>query len=258
MNHSSSLRRMTMIFAACFSLGALAAPKAPRVAVTDLAYEERVSEYFRVVSASHKSSPRTMQEHYKEDEGVHSYINRGELRKFTADIKGEILRSGRFDLVQARPYTAKKNEKLYDIIGRIKKGMFPRANYVLFGSINSIEFRREELPIASTNSVSHVLSLELVGEFSLINTKNYEVIAAFSATGSGQDVRLMDTAGGRAVLSRGKVVAETSKSLGEDVARQLGEQLGGFYGGAMYQPTPVQNFNPMMQAPQRDEIIIYR
>ena len=39
-------------------IAAQAAPQAPRVAVTDLAYEERVSEYFRVVSASEKSSLR--------------------------------------------------------------------------------------------------------------------------------------------------------------------------------------------------------
>jgi len=38
---------------------------------------------------------------------------------------------------------------------------------------------------------------------------------------------LLTTQGGRVVLNRGKVVSEVSKSLGEDVARQLEEQLGG-------------------------------
>jgi hypothetical protein len=45
--------------------------------------------------------------------------------------------------------------------------------------------------------------------------------------GTGQDVKLLTTRGGRVVLNRGKVVSEVSKSLGEDVARQLDEQLGG-------------------------------
>ena len=42
---------------ATISLAASAAPP-PKVAVTDLAYEERVSEYFRVVAATEKSSLR--------------------------------------------------------------------------------------------------------------------------------------------------------------------------------------------------------
>jgi len=236
---------------ASISLVAVAAPP-PKVAVTDLAYEERVSEYFRVVSASEKSSLSASgreserdtdfsssrrssgsinaksESKYYEAEGTYSYIDRGELRKFTADIKGGILKSGRFQLVQGKPFTdAKNNEKLYDIIARIKKGMYPGADYVLFGSINSIEYRQEANPIDNTNTVSHTLSLELVGEFSLISTKNYTVKSSFSAMGEGQDVKLLTTQGGRVVLNRGKVVSEVSKSLGEDVARQLEEQLGG-------------------------------
>ena len=236
----------------CLS-GAVAQPK---VAVTDLAYEERVSEYFRVVSAKEKSSLRASgresesdsdygysrrssgsvnarsESSYSSVEGTYSYIDRGELRKFTADIKGGILRSGRFQLIQGKPFTdAKNNEKLYDIIGRIKKGMYAGADYVLFGTINSIEFREEANPIDNTNTFSHTLSLELVGEFSLISTKNYTIKSSFSAMGTGQDVKLLTTQGGRVVLNRGKVVSEVSKSLGEEVSRQLEEQLSGVYGG---------------------------
>jgi hypothetical protein len=263
---------------ASVSLIAAAAPP-PRVSVTDLAYEERVSEYFRVVSASEKSSLRASgreseresdysssrrssgsvnaksESSYYEAEGTISYIDRGELRKFTADIKGGILRSGRFEVVQGRPFTdAKNNEKLYDIIGRIKKGMYPGADYVLFGSINSIEFRQEANPIEHTNSVSHTLSLELVGEFSLISTKNFKVKSSFSAMGTGQDVKLLSSRGGRVVLNRGKVVSEVSKSLGEDVSRQLEEQLSGIYaadGADQNTPRP-------REESQREEVIIFK
>lgn len=247
-------------FFATISLFALAAPGAPpKVSVTDLAYEERVSEYFRVVSASEKSSLRASgreserdsdtaysrrssgsmnaksESSYYSAEGTYSYIDRGEMRKFTADIKGGILKTGRLQLVQGKPFTDTKNtEKLYDIIARIKQGMYPGADYVLFGSINSIEFRQEENPIDHTNTVSHTLSLELVGEFSLINTKNYRIKSSFSAMGSGQDVKLLTSRGGRVVLNRGKVVSEVSKSLGEDVARQLEEQLRGVSSEATY------------------------
>ena len=255
----------------------------PRVAVTDLAYEERVSEYFRVVSASEKSSLRASgreseresdysysrrssgsvnaksESNFYMAEGTYSYIDRGELRKFTADIKGGILKSGRFQLVQGKPFTdAKNNEKLYDIIARIKKGMYPGADYVLFGTVSSIEFRQEANPIDNTNTVSHTLSLELVGEFSLISTKNYAIKSSFTAQGAGQDVKLLTSQGGRVVLNRGKVIAETSKSLGEDVSRQLEEQLSGIYADeGDSRDERDDHRHPHRDAPQ-DEVIIFR
>lgn len=225
-----------------------------RVAVTDLAYEERVQAYFRNITATEKSSLRASgsereresdstysrrssgsinaksESSFSYSEGTYSYIERGELRKFTADIKGEILKSGYFQVTQAKPFTAKNSEKLYDVIARVKQGMYPGADYVLFGSVSSIEFRQEANPIDHTDTVSHTLSLELVAEFSLVSTRNYQVKAAFTAMGTGQDVKLLSSSGGRVVLNRGKVVSEVSKSLGGDVFKQMEEQLGALTG----------------------------
>jgi len=64
----------------------------------------------------------------------------------------------------------------------------------------------------------------LRADFSLINTRTYQVKAAFSAAGEGQDVRVV-TGGSREVPSRGRVVSEVSKSLEIDVARKIIEQL---------------------------------
>ncbi len=247
-----------------------------KVAVTDLAYEERVREYFRTISATQKSSVKASsreseresdysssrrasdslnaksESSFSYSEGTYSYIERGELRKFTADIKGEMLKSGSFQVTQATPFTAKNSEKLYDVIARIKQGMFPGADYVLFGSINSIQFRQEANPIDHTDTVSHSLSLELVGEFSLISTRNYQVKAAFSAMGEGQDVKLVSSRGGRVVFNRGKVVSEVSKSLGVEVLKQMEEQLTALNGdapareAAAYQPKP------------KEEVMIFR
>lgn len=247
-----------------------------KVAVTDLAYEERVQEYFRNISATEKSSLRASgreseretdygysrrssgslsaksESSFSYSEGTYSYIERGELRKFTADIKGEMLKSGYFQVTQAKPFTAKNSEKLYDVIARIKQGMYPGADYVLFGSINNIEFRQEANPLDHTDTVSHTLSLELVGEFSLISTKNYQVKAAFSAMGEGQDVKLMSSRGGRIVLNRGKVVSEVSKSLGADVIKQLEEQIAALGGDAPVRETVIR------EQKSREEVMIFR
>lgn len=258
------------------SASVMAAPAGPpKVAVSDLAYEEKVSEYFRVVAASEKSSLKASgreseresdfgyssrrsgsvnaksESKYFEAEGTYTYIDRGELRKFTADVKGEMVKSGCCQVMQGKPFTDTKNtEKIYDIIARIKQGYYPGADYVLFGTVSSIEFRQEANPVMNTNTVSHSLSLELVADFSLINTRNYKVRAAFSAMGEGQDVKLLSSAGGRVVLNRGKVVSETSKSLGADVIRQLQEQLTGV--------SAQEGSAGRVQESQQDEVIIYK
>lgn len=228
----------------------------PRIAVTDLSYEETVSAYFQdveykeKVSASSSSSARyrdsdfsssgsgaersraSSDVSFKSSSGFRTYIARGELRKFTADIKGELLRAG-YRVVQGKPWTQKNTEKLYDIIARIKQGYYPGADYVLWGSINNVEFRDEVNPIQGSNASSVSLSLELVGEFSLINTKTFEVRAAFSAMGEGNDTKLINAAGTRVSLNRSKVMQETSRSLGEAVASEVISQFGGDSG---YEP----------------------
>ena len=265
------------LFLSVVSLSALAAPPL-KVAVTNLAYEERVREYFRSIKASSKSSLNASareseretdtrysrrasgrvnaksESSFSYEEGTYSYIDRGELQKFTADIKGEMLKSGLFSLTQAKPYTAKDMEQLYDIIARIKKGQFPNAKYVLFGTVSNIEFREEANPIDHTDTVSHVLSLELVADFSLINTKTYEVVASFSAMGEGQDVKLMSSAGGRIVHNRSRVILEVSKSLGVDVISQLEEQLAPIEEGFTSRSVVIER----RQQQQQEEVIIFR
>ncbi|MDI1229590.1 MAG: penicillin-binding protein activator LpoB [Methylobacter sp.] len=222
--------------------------QAAKIAVTDLAYAKRVSGYFHLVDYHNKSSARGSQSErdsfesssassrssysgksqtdYTEVESSYSYIEYGELRKFIGDIKGEILKTGDFTLTQAKPYTAKSDEKIYDIISRIKQGSYPGADYVLFGTVSELDFRDEVNPIIGTTTLSNTFSLMLVAEFSLINTHTYEVKAAFSATGEGQDMRVV-TGGSRVAPSRARVVSEVSKSLGIEVAQQINEQLGG-------------------------------
>ncbi|KTB69869.1 hypothetical protein [Pseudomonas syringae] len=210
------------------AMGAYAAPK---VAVTDMAFQERVEQYIHTVSArSNLQANRysaSASSSYDEYESRTSYIEQGELRKFSGDIKGEILKSGMFQLVQGTPYTAGSREDVYDVIKRIKNGNFKGADYVLFGTVSDIDFRQDVGEIANTNSHSAILGLTLVADFSLINTRTFEITSAFTAMGEGQDTKLVNGRDIKVSLNRGLVVREVSRSIGEDVARQLREQLRG-------------------------------
>lgn len=228
------------MFAALNAVGVLADTK---IAVTDLTYEEKVSQYFHTVSATSKTSVKESnsvhdtdksysernsfqgkhESSYNESEGYYTYIDRGELHSYTADLKGAILKGSNLRLTQARPYPNKDMEKIYDVIGRIKQGLYPDADYVLFGTVSSIEFNQSSMPLG--NTVTATLSLDLVADFSLINTKTYEVKAAFSASGSGKDTKLMSSAGDRISFNRGKVISETSKTLAAAAYVELMTQL---------------------------------
>lgn len=254
---------------------------APKIAVTDLTYEEKVSQYFKVVAASSKSSVKASSRYREHDgyyhssasgrsslsanseskymsvEGTYTYIDRGELHKFTSDIKGEMLRSGIYRVMQGKPYPTKDMAKIYDIISRIKKGLYPGADYVLFGSVSSIQWRDEENPVQGTDKRTQTLSLELVADFNLINTRTYEIKAAFSAMGEGQDVKFL-TGDNRVVMNRGKVVIEVSKNLGADVARQLEEQFSPGGGRASYSPPGSRMVTESESVQRNEELTILR
>ncbi|MGV8900262.1 MAG: hypothetical protein ACOH2B_13610 [Burkholderiaceae bacterium] len=218
----------------------------PKIAVTDLTYEEKVSSYFRVVSASSKSSLNASaserdtdhgysargrvnaksESSYYSAEGTYTYIDRGELRTYTSDLKGALLKGGGVRLVQARPYVGKPTDKIYDIVARIKQGLYPGADYVLFGTVSNIDFRQESMQLAMGTSTTANLTLDLAADFSLINTRTFEIKAAFSASGSGQDTKILTRPNDRVVLNRGKVIQETSRSLAENAYNELIQQFG--------------------------------
>ena len=160
---------------------------------------------------------------YHEYEHSYSYVEYGELRKFTGDIKGELIKSRNFQLVQSKPAPIAKDESVYNIIARIKKGSFPNADYVLFGRVSDMNFNESVYQVSNSMS-NQILGLTLVAEFSLINTKTYEVIASFTATGDGQDTKIL-TPGTFAAPNRALVIGQVSKSLGEDVLKQIDSQV---------------------------------
>lgn len=273
-------KKAQLITALILVVTATTAAAEPKIAVTDLTYEEKVSEYFHVVSANSKSSVDASgseretdrayssrgrlnaksESNYYEAEGVYTYIDRGELRTYTADLKGALLKGGGVRLVQARPYVGKPTDKIYDIVARIKQGFYPGADYVLFGTVSNIAFRQESMPLAMGNSTTANLTLDLVADFSLINTRTYEVKAAFSASGSGQDTKIISRPGDRVVLNRGKVIQETSRTLADNAYAELMTQFGvprigrsmnngtagSAYNGGEARPVPAQKIEPVM------------
>ena len=230
---------------------------AKSIAVTDLAYSETLQEYIHEVdyhntskisgSSSHRFSTESSSSKtdYHEYEHNFSYVEYGELKKFTGDIRGALINSRQFTVVQAKPFPMARHEGVYDIIARIKKGDFPHADYVLFGRLSDISFNNSSYQV-NDSMTNFMLNLSLTAEFSLISTKTYQVIASFSATGNGQDSKII-TFGTYATPNRSAVVSQVSKTLGQDVFRQIEEQVFDQVSGES-----VQNLNN--DSRQRNEI----
>lgn len=280
------------ILATFFASLFLASPVfAKSIAVTDLAYSQTLEEYIHdvdyhnseKVSASENSNSKSRdywgeasnsyseaetagsnssessrsrfnassKTDFHEHEHRFSYVKYGELKKFTGDIKGALINSRQFKVVQAKPAPTKKDESVYNIIARIKKGDFPKADYVLFGRVSEMNFNDSTYQVDG-GMVNYVLSLSLTAEFSLINTKTYAITASFSAVGDGQDTKVLST-GTYAQPNRAAVVSQVSKSLGQDVFRQIEEQVFDDYSGSQNQNfAPRQNNNamPPLEKPQ--------
>ncbi|WP_322059279.1 hypothetical protein [Paraburkholderia sp. J63] len=197
-----------------------------RIAVADLTCSETVRESFFDEAGDDRSSSNSSAPYGDSDfpASGQERIEYGELRKFTADIKGQLLATG-FRVTQSRPYLDMRgDEKIFDIINRIKKGGFPGADYVLFGTVDSVEWRNDVAPLQGTDRAMLDYSLEVGVEFSLVNTRTYEVRAAFSAVGEGNDNKVWGT-GARLTPNRARVLQEVSRSLADETTQQLARQF---------------------------------
>jgi hypothetical protein len=283
------------------SLGLLAIAQAQpvsRIAVTDLAYTQAVSEYFE--AATYKESSQFQANRYSASgshqasgtyvAGSYSYMEQRELGSFTNDIKGALLKGTSFRLVQGKGFDAGnpqptkaeqvlnqiqtrkmakpvRQPEVKDIIARIRKGEFSGADYVLFGTLSHVEFSDQFSPLQGTTSATMQYGLDLLADFSLINTRTFEIKASFSAQGAGNDTKILSNRGDVMPPNRAKVMRETSQSLALNVYEQIVSQLGysdpnmarGVRSGVQVVPgQPMPAMQQGQQGQQADQVMILR
>jgi hypothetical protein len=270
-------------------LNSVQAQTMPRIAVTDLAYTQAVSEYFEAatykessqiqanrnsVSGSHQASGTYVA-------GTYSYMEQRELGSFTNDIKGALIKGSGFKLIQGKGFDAGspqptkaeqalnqiktgkmakpvRQPEVKDIIARIKKGEFQGADYVLFGTLSHIEFSDQFSPLQGTTSATMQYGLDLLADFSLINTKTFEIKASFSAQGAGNDTKILSNRGDILPPNRAKVMRETSQSLARNVYEQIASQMGYLDSNMSSGGQPMTNRSQGQPAQQADQVMILR
>ena len=239
---------------------------AETISVPDLVYSERIHEYIHTVDyhnntqisaasrsayAGHASAAAndygaaasvgyagasssrlnaSSETDYHEFEASYSYLETRDITNFTADIRGEIRKTNRFTLTDFKP-TPLNSDVAYDVIGKIKKGFYPGANYVLFGTVSEMTPYQNTYTPDGSDRVNLTYGLTLVAQFRVINTKTFQDIASFSATGEGSDTKII-SAGTLAEPNHALIMRDVSVTLGQDVIKQLNEQV---FGGASMQ-----------------------
>lgn len=235
------MRILIGLLLSIISCGVFAQEVKPKIAVTDLAYEQQVKDSVRVANTDENGYSHQQ----KIVEGSYTYISQKELPLFVGDIKKYLLKSGDVELIQGRPYSGDAEfDNIQDMIARIEQGDFEGADYVLFGRISDIQFANSTMNIQHTDTYSKSLSLTVVAEFSLINTSTYEIKSAFTAMGEAKEVKLVNSLDKVVTLNRAKLVAKAANTLGQDVANQLIEQLTGKSPEAEYNPPVRHNIPP--------------
>lgn len=156
--------------------------------------------------------------------GFETKAEYGQLRTFSAAIRGLLIKAG-YKVVQANPAvpSSSQGDEFFYVVERIKAGEFNSADYVMFGVLGEMSFTDNSEGIVGTKSTSQQIGLDLIVDFSLIDTKTYQVVASFLAEGNGKEIRI-DGKGNGFKPSMAKLMKQASTTLAEDVANHLADQ----------------------------------
>jgi hypothetical protein len=175
---------------------------------------------------------------YSKRFGFEQKVAYGELRGISADIRALLIKSG-YTVSAARPAvsTSVTNDQYFDILERIKSGHFSGADYVLYGVLSALSVSDHNEPIVGTRNAMQFHVLDITVDFSLIDTRNSQVVASFTAIGSGRDQRI-DGQATNYKPSQARLLRQASASMAEDVAINLNSQHLALPGSVI--PTPAK------------------
>jgi hypothetical protein len=151
-----------------------------------------------------------------------------ELRGLVGEVRHKLLLEG-YHVVEAGSgmvvHGQEEKAQIFDIKRRIAKGEFNGATFVLVGTLLDISPINSDTQIIGTDGVLRRRGLDLLADFSLIDTKTMQITAAFNAHGEAVEVRLdRNTAGsfsGEFVPRRAKMIKDLAASLANNVSKKL-------------------------------------
>lgn len=161
---------------------------------------------------------------YSKKYGTQTKIEYGEMRGLSGAVRSVLIKAG-YTVIQGKPAQSKPDEgdEFFDIARRIKAGDFGKAQYVLYGTLGEISPMSGREKIQGTDTYMLTSSMDIVVDYSVIDTKSMEVVASFTAHGSGSDNRMVSN-DSTYTPSNAKIIRQIAASLAEEVASNLADQ----------------------------------
>ncbi len=233
----------------------------PSVGVADLIYTTEVKTPIKYTQSSHSSSESGYgysSQSSSIDTQVVSRVEKN-MKMFSAAVKGALIKSRQFTVVDAAPTikTWQSNKKdILSVIQAMDVASVPPVNipkessvaiknaesapesavttnnandnqpdYILIGYLNNVSAYENRNPIMGTNKTSAIYNIDLSVDYKLVNTKTKQIIAAFTAAGHGGEVKLLNDPDQQVNYNVPKLIKDASDSLASDVMDNLTTQI---------------------------------
>jgi hypothetical protein len=173
------------------------------------------------------------------------------LPGFNADVRGAIINSGRFRVVKmpkqdtiwrGNPQTVLNQIKTNPpapitdtdidsesagagkVVAKTPKGM---PDYILLGQVSAITQDEDTMPVKETDRYTTAYNIDIAVDYKLIKTSDKSIMAAFTAYGHANDVKILTKNGQYQKQTHNipLLIQTASKALGDDVLNQLSSQF---------------------------------
>src|SRR6185437_1430713 len=173
------------------------------------------------------------------------------LPGFNADVRGAIINSGRFRVVKmpkqdtiwrGNPQTVLNQIKTNPasaadadvdtpesagaakVLAKTPKGM---PDFILLGQVSAITQDEDTMPVKETDRYTTSYNIDIAVDYKLIKTSDKSIMAAFTAYGHGNDVKILTKGAAYQKQTHNipLLIQTASKALGDDVLKQLSDQF---------------------------------
>lgn len=199
----------------------------PRITLLDFIYQGP-AEYYRnslLPVIADKDAPTTNKNAAAQPAPPDIILKPEDLQRIVVLLKGILLRQGSYRLIPPLKTINHNPTTIAAVNKAIDNQDFPESDYILYGLINYANATMLTTSNAATKTKTGILNLDLVGEFSLINTATKKVDVYFTVMGKANDTNTVNISSDSVPLNKFKVINNASNSLANAIAQELEIQL---------------------------------
>lgn len=197
----------------------------PRITLLDMVYQGP-SDYYRTSPLPPPPVSEADTKNTSKKPAAPAITLRPEdLQRIGIVLKGMLLRQGAYRLVPPLKTINHNPSNLSAISKAIDDNAFPESDFIMLGIVNYVNATTVTTSDAAKRTKTSQLTLDMVGEFSLVNTATKKVDVYFTVMGTGTDTKTLNIASDTAPLNKIKIITDASNALANAASQELEIQL---------------------------------